>query len=385
MEAKAKQFRFESVTGHASKLRTDIKKNVEDAYQQALRAIQYINENDTCTFVEADGGRDLTFESASVHKIFPISLSFHHLAGIATQLNELETMGLFTGNQCPFSICESDLELLAKVDITPDVFLHYISKRIGILDDEKGWQGDELDLFGAYLDSRLLVPNIVDESQEVPNYLSFGGYSGQFDQLMSYERGEYPDKPDIRFKLPEGVGEIFQQLKRWDDDGARWISFALLELDDSILHSVTLALNELRNAAIPHDGFRRMSFRQGDISIVGSSVATFEELKENMHKRGLLEKYRRKTQKSVVFGVLSNGKGKLFESADYIEFDWQPDKDMDALVVSEPACVPSKTPKRNDPCFCGSGKKYKKCHKNIVDENRRKYSHLASCQSEILD
>ena len=58
---------------------------------------------------------------------------------------------------------------------------------------------------------------------------------------------------------------------------------------------------------------------------------------------------------------------------------------MDALVVSEPACVPSKTPKRNDPCFCGSGKKYKKCHKNIVDENRRKYSHLASFHSEILD
>ena len=81
MEAKAKQFRFESVSGHAGKLRTDIKKNVEDAYQQALRTIQYINENDSCTFVDTGGGRKLTFEAASVHKIFPISLSFHHLAG----------------------------------------------------------------------------------------------------------------------------------------------------------------------------------------------------------------------------------------------------------------------------------------------------------------
>lgn len=379
MEAKAKQFRFESITGHTSMLRTDIKKNVEDSYQQALRAIQYINKNDTCTFIEADGGRELTFEAASIHKIFPISLSFHHLAGIATHLDELINMGLFTSKNYPFSICESDLELLTKVDITPDVLLHYVSKRIGILNDENGWQGDELDLFGAYLDSRLLLPNITDKSQEIPNYLSFGGYSGQFDQLMSYERGEYPDKPDIRFKLPEGVDVIFDQLKQWDDDGARWISFALLELDDSVLYSVTKAINELRNISLPHNGFRRMSFHQGDtsISVVGSSVATFEELKENMYKRGLIEKYRRKTQKSIVFGVLCNTNGKIFESADYIEFDWQPDKNMEALVESEPACMPSKIPKRNAPCFCGSGKKYKKCHKDIVEENKRKYTNLA--------
>ena len=103
----------------------------------------------------------------------------------------------------------------------------------------------------------------------------------------------------------------------------------------------------------------------------------FEELKENMYKRGLIEKYRRKTQKSIVFGVLCNTNGKIFESADYIEFDWQPDKNMEALVESEPACMPSKIPKRNAPCFCGSGKKYKKCHKDIVEENKRKYTNLA--------
>lgn len=43
MEAKVKQFRFESVSGHAGKLHTDINKNLEDAYQQVLRAIPYVN------------------------------------------------------------------------------------------------------------------------------------------------------------------------------------------------------------------------------------------------------------------------------------------------------------------------------------------------------
>ncbi len=379
IEAKAKQFRFESVTGDAGRLRTDIKKNVADSYEQSLRAIQYIEENEKCEFTEIDSKRLLSFSRNDVHRIFPISMSFHHLAGVATQLNELSELGLFVEQKYPFSICDSDFELLTKAQLSPDTFLHYISRRLEVLQSNIRWQGDELDLISAYLDSRLLLPNMMDPSQETPDSISFGGYSKKFDQLMAFERGEYPDKPTIELKLPEGVNNIFTQLKSWDDNGARWISFALLELEDSVLYSVAQALNELKHTSITHDGFRRMSFHQGDtsISVVGSSVATFEELKQNMHKRGLIEKYRRKKQKSIVFGVLCNGNDKVFESADYMDFDWQLDDDMEALVESEPAFVPSTIPKRNDPCFCGSGKKYKKCHKNIVEENKRKYTNLA--------
>lgn len=378
LEAKAKQFRFESVTGHGGKLRTDIKTNIEDAYKQALRAIRYINENETCTFIEADGARELSFNSNSIHRIFPISLSFHHLAGVATQLNELESMGLFKENHYPFSICESDLELLAKVDISPDVFLHYISKRIGILNGDKRWQGDELDLFGAYLDSRLLLTNIADDSQEAPDYLSFGGYSAQFDQLMAYERSEFPDKPEICLNLPDDVNDIFKQLKIWDDSGARWTSFALLELDDNSLYQIRQAMHDLKNNIVPHNGFRRMTFQHEDvcISVVGSSSATFEQLKQNMKMRGMIEKYRRKLSRSIVFGVLSNGNDNTFDSAEYIEFDWFEDDETEKLVDAEPAFIPSVVPKVNEQCFCGSGKKYKKCCRFKVDKARQRHSYL---------
>ena len=379
VEAKAKQFRFEAVTGDAGRLRTDIKNNIADAYQQSLRAIKYIEKNESCEFIEADSKRVLRLSFKDIHRIYPISVSFHHLAGVATQLNELKELGLFIDDKYPFSICDSDLELLTKANFTPDVFLHYISKRLEILQSEIRWQGDELDLISAYLDCRLLLPNMMDASQEIPDSISFGGYSKVFDQQMAYERGELPDKPTIELKLPKNVVHIFDQLKNWGDSGARWISFALLELDDSVLFSVSRALYELKNIPIRHNGFRRLSFHQGDISIsvVGSSVATFEELKQNMHKRGLVEKYRRKTQKSIVFGVLSNGDNNVFDAADYIEFDWDYSVEFEVLMEREPAFIPSKVPTRNDPCFCGSGKKYKKCCKNMVEDNKRKYKYLA--------
>lgn len=176
VEAKAKQFRFESVTGDAARLRTDIKNNVADAYQQSLRAIQYIEQSKSCQFIEEDTKRILSFSSDDIHRIFPVSISFHHLAGVATQLGELKDIGLFVEGKYPFSICESDLELLTKVDLTPDVFLHYVSKRLDVLRDSTRWQGDELDLISAYLDCRLLLPNMMDESQEMFDGISFGGY-----------------------------------------------------------------------------------------------------------------------------------------------------------------------------------------------------------------
>ena len=42
IEAKAKQFRIESQLGDFARLRSDIKANVEDAFEQAKRALRYI-------------------------------------------------------------------------------------------------------------------------------------------------------------------------------------------------------------------------------------------------------------------------------------------------------------------------------------------------------
>lgn len=375
IEAKAKQFRFESIAGDAGRLRTDIKRNIYDSYDQSLRAIQYIEQNKECKFIEVDSKRELVFKSESIQRIFPISVSFHHLAGVATQLNELKDLGLFIEGKYPFSICESDLELLSFANLSADTFLHYISKRLSVLEDTISWRGDEIDLISAYLDCRLLLPNMMNESDQIPDFVSLGGYSKKFDQLMAFKRGEYPTEPEFSLSLPDGVERIFAQLKNWNDDGARWIAFALLELKDTVLISIEHAIRELKNSRVPHDGFRRMTFQQNDtvISIVGSSVSTFEQLKSNMEKRGLIEKHRRKAQVSIVFGVLCNGNDKVFDTADYIEFDWHESPEMEDLVAVEPAVIPSVIPGRNDPCFCGSGKKYKICCRIKVDIARRSH------------
>ncbi len=41
-----------------------------------------------------------------------------------------------------------------------------------------------------------------------------------------------------------------------------------------------------------------------------------------------------------------------------------------SLMSSKDECMPSITPTRNEPCWCGSGIKYKKCH--LIEDEKKK-------------
>jgi hypothetical protein len=378
VEAKAKQFRFEASRGNIGALKNGLKKNIQDSYIQALRAIRYIDSNKTIVFTERNTGRKLEFDKNSIHRIYPISLSLHHLADIATQLKETCELGLFKDGNFPFSICIADLDSITKANITPEIFLHYIEKRLKILKDSKKWLGDELDLFGAYLDCRLDTKNMFKSNEERFDVLSFSGYTDKFDKFIMYERGFLDEKPDISLSLSDYALDIFQQLKKFNDNGAKWIAFCLLDLDNYILEKLAKAIHEIKNSQIEPHNFRRFSFANNEvvISIVASSHASLVELKDRTLFRAEIEKYHRKLNKSIGIGVLCReNKTQIFDTAHYIEYEWRKDEELEFLVQNQPAFIPvagSKIPKRNDPCFCGSKLKYKKCCLPKMENNIRK-------------
>jgi hypothetical protein len=55
-------------------------------------------------------------------------------------------------------------------------------------------------------------------------------------------------------------------------------------------------------------------------------------------------------------------------------------KNFLSRIAFEKQASPSKTPGRNDQCWCGSGKKYKKCHLE-EDEKKRDRNSSANCGS----
>jgi hypothetical protein len=234
----------------------------------------------------------------------------------------------------------------------------------------RDWRGDELDLFSAYLDSRLLYDNLAIGGAKDFNAMYFSGYSNQFDELMAYERGEFPTKPNIALNLPPGAIQLFETLKGYDDDGARWIAFALLALSDKLLNKVTQFLLNIELDSLPN-GYRTMTFVENDtvVVLVGTKAHGFDELRSHMAGKALLEKYRYQANKCIVLGVkhcIDRKPFELFNTADYIEFEWMFDATSEQVLASYPKAKITKKIGRNDPCICGSGKKFKKCCINRI-------------------
>lgn len=382
IEAKSKQFRKEGVLGNEGKLRSDIKSNVFDSFNQAKRAISYIESNEQCCFQEIETSRKVEFSSSEIHRIYPISVTMKHLASLATQLNRLKEFNLFNENHYPFAICEADLDLITRLETTPEEFLHYISRRIEVLSEEVEWFGDELDFFAAYLDTRLNMDNVSEPHDDIPNMINISGYSSMFDELMAYGAGEIDEPPLVRSSLPDLILPVLDQLRAWDDNSARWTIFALLSLSNKFLSEIGHTIHQFKVIGVPHDGLRRSTISERDtvVSIVASDSYSKQNMMKNISWRAVIEKYRHRAAKSVSFSVICRNTNSVFDGASYIEHPWEVDPKIESELEKEPDFVPSKIPKRNEPCFCGSGKKYKKCHMRKVEESMRNNPYLKICR-----
>ena len=251
---------------------------------------------------------------------------------------------------------------------SPDVFLHYIQRRLDLQRSEKQIIGDELDVFGLYLDSRLHPSQYwerkTDDGQDFTRLMLTGG-SERFDEWFQAEQGVRKERPDIRLKLPPRFAAIIDELRRRDDDGARWIAFALLGLSQDAVSSIEADLDNLRKRAKPDGRMLRITINDGDlvVSVVAALGLATNELRRHTAFRASIEKYRLKTSASVALGIDAADATKPFDFAFWVEGPWQPDPVLEeALNKERPKLMPGeKLPGRNERCICGSGKKFKKC------------------------
>jgi hypothetical protein len=377
VEAKAKQFRLESQLGDIGRLRTDIKKNVEDAFEQARRATKYIMDTPTPEFTEISTGRKLPINKKKIQKTYLLTVSLHQLANLATRLAVFQDVGLFKDGEYPLSISLADLELVTEFCEGPDVFLHYIQTRLDVQRSQQNILIDELDFLGAYLDTRFQAKRLWgDREKEEFNAIWLSGWSESFDAWMMHKRGDLAESPEIKLNVPEEIREILIELRTRTDDAARWIAFTLLGLSDESLGVIARAFREVRLATLIPGRFRRLVYEVGDtvISIVASLDQSPDLLRARTEMITTIEKYRRKAPRSIGFGIMALDRTRPFECSTWVEYDWEYERELEELLEEEPPMMPApgnKLPSRNEPCFCGSGKKYKKCCLNKIEAARR--------------
>lgn len=288
-EVKGKQFRPRSRTGDPARLRDDLRANIEDAFTQATRANRFIDSADVVKFREKGTGRILELRRHDLQRIYPISITLHHFAGLTTQLAWLKNIGLFKDSAYPWSVSLGDLDIITRFAKTPDVFLHYIQRRFDLQRSEKNIMGDELDLFGTYLDSRLHPSqfwNSMTDDGKRPNLFMISGGSERFDEWHEAELGRRETHPDIKLDFPPRLTEVLSELRRREDDASRWIAFALLDLSPGAVSQLEKDLGEVRQHAQPGTRLPRATLKDGDVAV--SIMAANGLSPEELHRQAVL-------------------------------------------------------------------------------------------------
>ena len=283
-EVKGKQFRPRSRTGDPARLRDDLRANIEDAFTQATRATRFIESADMVNFREKETGRVLAVRRRDLQRVFPVSITLHHFAGLTTQLAWLKNIGLFKDSAYPWSVSLGDLDIITRFAETPDVFLHYIQRRFDLQRSEKNIMADELDLFGTYLDSRLHPSQFWDaigESGHAPTLFMISGGSERFAEWHEAELGRREKHPDIKLDFPPRLTEVLRELRLRKDDASRWIAFALLDLSPGAVSSMERDLDRLKESARPDGRVLRVTFKDGDlvVTVMASRGMSSDELK----------------------------------------------------------------------------------------------------------
>jgi hypothetical protein len=155
VEAKAMHFRFGAQLGNIGMLRDDLRENVEHAFEQALRARRYLRSVDTAEYRERDTGRVLQVRAQDLQRVYLVTVSLHLLGRPLGRLAHLRALGLMTHGEYPWALSISELDIVTRFTEGPDVLLHYIEQRHGIELRGAFPLADEVDLFGAYLATRL--------------------------------------------------------------------------------------------------------------------------------------------------------------------------------------------------------------------------------------
>jgi len=90
-------------------------------------------------------------------------------------------------------------------------------------------------------------------------------------------------------------------------------------------------------------------------------------LRDQAKRVAIIEKYRRKAERAVCFTIDLLDSQRPFLTALWIEGKWEPNEVLDHLIHEDAPMPLGKLPGPNNPCFCGSGRKFKKCCRRRVE------------------
>lgn len=365
VQAKSKRLTLEARKGNDGAIQKDFSASIADSYQQALHCAQHLLRRDKR--IVDKNGRNITIPK--LKKVYLLCLVSDHYPALSFQVGELLTPVISSEIPAPFVTDVFTLDVMTEMLDSPLHLLSYIDRRTGYGD--RIFAGHELTILGYHLSSNLWLSSTTDVI-----YLN-DDVSSSLDAAMAVRRDGVPGD-----RTPPGImtvtkGSKYDKLIFQIDNDPRGdlvdLGFMLLQMSGESASQLSQGLEYVMRNARETRGVHDVTMGSGkDTGItVHSSYLPLPEGLQRLQAHVLCKKYQQKAPSWFGIGVHPDNESLLFGYN--AEFKWKEDAALEEASHSFSnglgiEFVNGKPRKRkigrNDPCPCGSGKKYKKCHLN---------------------
>ncbi len=229
MEVKSGNLSEQARRGAKKGMKDDVERLVEEAYAQALRAKSFIQNSEKPTF-RLSNNKKITIDKSKINEIYLITVSLDDLSVFVTNTHLLHDLGFLQSHEYPWAISLTDLKIISEIVEFSSQLVHYIKRRIHLIDLEWVNAHDELDWFGHYILEGLYFDNLKKDKNDkfVYNLLS---YSWIFDDYYFYVTGQRQnpvEKP--KQDMPKAMREILSELDYFHDPGYLKVACTLMDM-----------------------------------------------------------------------------------------------------------------------------------------------------------
>ena len=368
VQAKSKRLTLESRKGNDQVIRSDFKKAVQVAYDQGTACAKSLIERD-CRLVAADG-REVVLPD-DIKEIYIFCVISDHYPALSFQARQFLKTESIERVQEPLVMDVFTVDAMTEMLQSPLQFLSYVNRRANYA--EQLMASQELTILGYHLTKNLWVEPDVNLMHLCDDF------SAGLDIAMAVRRAGVqgtatPDGVLTRFGKTT-VGRIVKEIEARPEPATIDLGFLMLAMSEQAVTEMSRAVDRLaartRADGKVHDltfGFKEGSGITFHCTDEPSSVAG-----PRLESYCTLRKYREKA--SQWFGLCMSSTGPDVRFGVSLVFPWNQDEKMDEKTkdMKEPDPIDQAIQKlmigrsrasktgRNDPCPCGSGRKYKKC------------------------
>lgn len=366
VQAKSKRLTIESRKGNDNQLKNDFKLAIQDSYKQGLSCAKVIQEKD---IVVLDKESKVIEINQPLKEVYIFCVLSEHYPALSFQAQQLLNVEQTEQIKFPFVMDIFLLDTMIEMLPSPLYFISYINRRTEY--NNKVLAGHELTVLSYHLKRNLWI------EPEFGMFILEDDICADLDIAMMVRRNGLSGKatPDgilTRIKDTK-VGEIVKKIENADNSSLVDLGFFLLSLSEDTIFELNKGIKAIVARALTDFSHHDVTIgvNNGETGItIHCNYEPIETAMESLSNHCERRKYFQKAQ--TWFGLCLEPRTGTIRFGINLDMPWKQSDEMDNVVANLPKgqkkinLLTSVKPRkkkagRNDPCPCGSGRKYKKC------------------------